>query len=57
MLNKKTNLNSFLKRTNINLTQIFERQKKFYSSKTKEEIVAKIHKHNINTVTLVTFYF
>lgn len=48
-LSASTDLNLPKAYSNFNKRQIL----KYYSNKTKEEIVTKIHKNNINTVTLV----
>ena len=33
----------------------FTTQRKFYSTKGQKELINKIHKYNINTVTMVTY--
>ncbi len=35
------------------MKNFIKQTKRFYSNKTKEELVNKIHKYNINTVTMV----
>jgi hypothetical protein len=55
-MNNLTNFNLLKKKLNKKLFHHFKNSLKNYTQKTKEEIKAKVIKHNIKTVTMVLFF-